>query len=175
MDYLFRGNGNQLSRGSRYASITGTIVDMVPTRTNRQVSGCTIFVTLEDEDGNTVNFILSPHTYVVDFVTLSEGMNVTFWYRTDEPMLLIYPPQYNAAVVAEMRGSRMINVDYYNASLVNEGQTLQLNIDGSVSLRTTNNQYFQASPAEQNLVVIYDTSTRSIPAQTTPKEIIVLC
>lgn len=175
MDYLFRGNGNQLSRGSRYASITGTIVDMVPTRTNRQVSGCTIFITLEDEDGNTVNFILSPNTYVVDFVTLAEGMKVTFWYRTDEPMLLIYPPQYNAAVVAEVRGRRMINVDYYNASLVNEGQTLQLNIDGSVSLRTTNNQYFQASPAEQNLVVIYDTSTRSIPAQTTPREVIVLC
>lgn len=175
MDYQFRGNGNELSKGSLYASITGTIVDMVPTRTSRQVSGCTIFVTLEDKEGNTVNFILSPDTYVVDFVTLSEGMDVTFWYRTDEPMLLIYPPQYNAAVVAKVQSSRMIDVDYYNSSLVNEGQTLRLNIDGSVSLRTTNNQYFQASPAGQNLVVIYDTSTRSIPAQTTPREIIVLC
>ncbi len=175
MEYLFPGNGNLLSRGSRFASVTGIIVDMVPTRTNRQVNGCTIYVTLEGEDGSTVNFILSPSTYVVDFITLSVGMEAIFWYRTDVPMPLIYPPQYNAAVAARAQEGRLIDVDHYNASLVNEARTLQLNIDGSVELRTTNNQYYQASPANQDLVVIYDTSTRSIPAQTTPSQVVVLC
>ncbi len=163
-------------RRNSFASVTGTIVEMVPTRMgNRRGNPCMIFATIEDNDGNTVNFIISPATYVVDFETLSVGMMCTFWYRTDAPMPLIYPPQYNAAVVAQERNARMIDVSYYNASFVNEGQTLQLNVDGSVAVRTTNNQYYQGSPANHNLVVVYENSTRSIPAQTTPQLIVVLC
>ena len=163
-------------RRNRFGSVTGTIVDMVPTRIgNRRANGCMIFVTLEDTDGNTVNFVMTPSTYVVDFETLSVGMMCTFWYAADAPMPLIYPPQYNAVVAAQEINGRMIDVSYYNMSMVNEEQTLQLNMDGSVDVRTTNNQYFQGSPANHNLVVIYDNSTRSIPAQTTPRLVVVLC
>ena len=90
-------------------------------------------------------------------------------------MPLIYPPQYNAVAAAVQKNGRMVNVGYYDTSLVNEDQTLQLNLDGSVEVRTTNNQYFQGSPTGRNLVVTYDNSTRSIPAQTTPLKIVVLC
>jgi hypothetical protein len=69
----------------------------------------------------------------------------------------------------------MVDVSFYNNMLLNEEQTLQLNLDGSVALRTTNNQYFQGNPANHNLVVIYTSSTRSIPAQTTPRQVVVLC
>ena len=134
-----------------------------------------IFGTLEDKDGNTVNFVMTPSSYVVDFETLSVGMMCTFWYAADAPMPLIYPPQYNAVVAAQEKNGRMIDVSYYNMTMVNEEQTLQLNMDGSVDVRTTNNQYFQGSPANHNLVVIYDNSTRSIPAQTTPRLVVVLC
>ena len=155
-----RNNNYQMSfRRSKFGSVTGTIVDMMPTRVgNRRAEGCTIFVTIEDMDGNTVNFLMSPATYVVD-----------------APMPLIYPPQYNAVVAAVNRNGQMINVDYYNTALVNQEQTLQLNMDASVDVRTTNNQYFQGNPANHNLVVIYDNSTRSIPAQTTPIKVVVLC
>ncbi len=170
-----RNRRNQFQRSS-FASVKGTIVDMVPTRSgNRRSDGCVIFITIEDMDGNTVNFILNPSAYVVDFTTLSVGMTCTFWYRTDAPVPLIYPPQYNAVVAAQERRGRMIDVSFYNNSLLNEEQTLQLNLDGSVDLRTTNNQYFQGSPANHNLVVIYETSTRSMPAQTTPRKVIILC
>ena len=90
-------------------------------------------------------------------------------------MPLIYPPQYNAVAAAQEKNGRMVCVGYFNTSLVNEEQTLQLNLDGSVDVRTTNNQYFQGSPANHRLVVTYDHSTRSIPAQTTPQQIVVLC
>ncbi len=163
-------------RRSKFASVSGTIVDMVPaTMGNRNTNGCMIFVTIEDTDGNMVNFLMTPETYVVDFETLSMGMECTFWYNVDMPVPLIYPPQYNAVVAAKNKNGRRINVDYYNNSLVNEGQNLQLNLDGSVEVRTTNNQYYQGNPANHNLVVVYDNSTRSIPAQTTPKKIVVLC
>ena len=160
----------------RYGSVSGTIVDMIPGRPGgRRPDGCLLFVMVEDVNGNIVNFLVTPATYVVDFVTLSVGMNCTFWYLADAPMPLIYPPQYNAAVAAEEQKSRMVSVGYFDSSLVNEDRTLQLNMDQSVEVRTINNQYFQGSPANHNLVVSYSTSTRSIPAQTTPMKVVVLC
>ncbi|MBR1931212.1 MAG: hypothetical protein IJ833_07040 [Lachnospiraceae bacterium] len=172
----FRFNGRNPYRRNSFGSVEGTIVEMTPTRVgNRRADGCMIFVTVEDTDGNTVNFIMNPSTYVVDFETLSVGTSCTFWYRMDAPVPLIYPPQYNAVVVAQNRNDRMVEVGFFNNNLVNEDMTLQLNVDGAVDVRTTNNQYFQGSPANHNLVVVYETSTRSIPAQTTPTMIVVLC
>ena len=174
MDFVFEQN--RPFKRSRFGSVTGTIVDIVPTRIgSRRANGCVMFVTLEDMDGNTVNFMLTPSTYVLDFDTLSVGKICTFWYSTDAPMPLIYPPQYNAVVAAQEKNGQNVDVDFYNASLVNESQTLKLNMDRSVDVRTTNNQYFQGSPANHNLVVVYSSSTRSIPAQTTPSKIVVLC
>lgn len=174
MDYIF--DHNTPFQKNRFGSITGTIVDMVPARVGRRrANGCMIFVTIEDTEGNTVNFMLTPATYIVDFETLSVGMLCTFWYAADAPMPLIYPPQYNAAVAAQVSNSRNVDVSWYDAALVNGEQTLQLNLDGTVDVRTTNNQYFQGSPANHNLVVIYGSSTRSIPAQTTPSMVVVLC
>lgn len=175
MDLNFNNGGNDL-RSPRFGWVRGTIVDIMPTRQGgRRANGCILFVTVETEDGETVNVILSPATFVVDFETLSVGMNCTFWYLADAPMILIYPPQYNAVVAAGDKNFRMVDVSRYGRDLVNQERTLQLKLDGSVEIRTTNNQYFQGSPADHDLVVIYETSTRSIPAQTTPKRIVVLC
>lgn len=174
MDY--RLNGKMPAVPNRYGSVTGTIVDLIPTRQgNGRTDGCVTFVEMEDMDGNTVHFVLTPVTYVVDFETLSAGMTCTFWYEADAPMPLVYPPRYNAVVAAQEKNGRMVNVGFYNRSLINESNTLQLNLDQTVEVRTTNNQYFQGSPANHNLVVVYGNSTRSIPAQTTPMKVVVLC
>lgn len=172
----FSMNGWRPYQRNTFGLVEGIIVELMPARMgNRRADGCMIFATIEDNDGNTVNFVITPSTYVVDFDTLSVGMKVCFYYRLDAPVPLIYPPQYNAAVAAQAKNGRMIDVSYYNNALINEAQSLQLNIDGGVDIRTTNNQYFQGSPANHNLIVLYTTTTRSIPAQTTPEEIIVLC
>ena len=174
MDFVF-DRKEPIGR-KRFGSVTGTIVELTPARMGRsRAAGCVLFAMVEDREGNTVNFMVTPSTYVVDFETLSVGMLCTFWYAMDAPAPLIYPPQYNAVVAAQEKNGRMVNVGYYNMSLVNEDQTLQLNLNGGVDLRTTNNQYFQGSPSNHNLVVTYGSSTRSIPAQTTPFRVVVLC
>lgn len=163
-------------RRSTFGSVRGTIVELVPSRQgNWRINPCTIYATLEDSEGNTTVFIITPQTYVVDDTTLSVGMLCTFWYRADIPLPLIYPPQYQAVAAAQVKEEGYVDVSFYNAALVNEEQTLRLNLDGSVDVRTTNNQYFQGSPANHNLVVKYSATTRSIPAQTTPDKIVVLC
>lgn len=170
-----RGNDGMRVESS-YVRIAGTIVDIVATRMgNRGMNGCMNYVTVEDMNGNTVNFLVTPFTYVVDFDTLSVGMSCTFWYDAQAPVPLIFPPQYNAVVAAQDKNGRMIDVSYYDENMVNVEQTLQLRMDHSVQIRTTNNQYFQGDPMNHSLVVIYENSTRSIPAQTTPRKIVVLC
>lgn len=159
-----------------FASVSGVIVDMVPERTDdgRQ-ENCILYFMVEDDNGNVTNFMVTPRTFVMDFLPLAMGMRCTFWYRTDAPAVLIYPPRYTAVAVAQDRNSRMVNVSFYNEALINQEMTLQLRLDNSVELRTTNNQYFQGTPANHNLVVSYTSSTRSIPAQTTPEKVYVLC
>ena len=96
MDMQLGGNRR---REKSYRGVQGTIVSIEPTRIgNRRADGCLMFVGLENQDGDLVNFMVSPTTFVLDFVMLREGMDVTMYYRTDEPVPLIYPPQYRAAV-----------------------------------------------------------------------------
>ena len=41
-------------------------MELVPTRIgNRRADGCMLFITVEDMDGNTVNFVVTPSTYAL--------------------------------------------------------------------------------------------------------------
>lgn len=174
MDYRFNMR-NPYQRNS-FGSVSGRIVDLMPYGMRGMgTDACVMMATVEDEEQNITNFMISPTTYIVDFVTLSVGMMCTFWYRLDVPVPLIYPPQYQAVVVAQMKDNRSVEVSRFDEMLVNETHTLQLNLGDKVKLRTSNNQKYQGNPANHELVVIYDMATRSIPAQTTPLEVIVLC
>ena len=63
-------NQNRMQMPTFYG-VEGTIVEMRAADAgmgNR--TGCRIFVSVEDMNGNTVNFIVSPMTYVTDFLTI---------------------------------------------------------------------------------------------------------
>ena len=159
-----------------FASVSGMIVDMMAERTDEnRPDSCIMYFTVEDDSGNITNFMVTPDTFVLDFMPLTTGMRATFWYRTDAPAVLIFPPRYTAVAAAQDRNGRMVNVSFYNEALVNQEMSLQIRMDDSTELRTTNNQYFLGNPANHNLMVSYTTSTRSIPAQTTPEKVYVLC
>ena len=167
------GNRSRVHRQS-FLSAEGTIAEIESF--GRSADGCRILIKLENQDGNVTEFVISADTYVADFTTLTEGMEVQFYYRTDVPVPLIYPPRYPAAVVVPKRSDGLfVTVGYFNGALINEEQTLQVNLDSNVEMITPNNQKYLGSPAHHSLVVFYRNSTRSIPAQTTPEKIVVLC
>jgi hypothetical protein len=68
-----------------------------------------------------------------------------------------------------------VKVDYFNSQLKSSDSRLKLNISPYTPIVLTNGQAFSKNPANRNLIVIYGPSTKSIPAQTTPYKIIVLC
>lgn len=175
MDMNFENNVRDY-QGAVYGSFTGKIVEILPHGANGLNSDCcSMLVTVEAQENNITNFVVNPVTYVVDFVTLEVGMECTFWYFLNAPAVLIYPPRYTASVVAQVQEDRMVEVAYFDDDLVNDKKSLKLNLSDEQIIYTTNQQKFLGSPAGRDLVVEYDFTTRSIPAQTTPTKVVVLC
>ena len=138
-------------------------------------AGCFKLMAVDDGRGSSVNFVVEPDTYFVDHAMVRVGDRVTGFYDADAPVPLIYPPQYRALVMAIDSPSRNVKVAFFNEGLVSSDGQLKLNLSPSTHLLLENGQAFTRSPANRNLIVVYGASTRSIPAQTTPFQIIVMC
>ncbi|WP_338448135.1 hypothetical protein R4Z09_18045 [Niallia oryzisoli] len=137
--------------------------------------GCNKLISVENGLGAIVNFVVSPATYFVDHVLITVGDRVTGYYDGDAPAILIYPPQYQALVMVKDSPYQNVKVDYFNSNFVSSDGQLQLNISPYTQVVLTNGQLFSKTPVNRNLIVIYGPATKSIPAQTTPYRIIVLC
>ena len=142
---------------------------------SKENEGCNKFISLEDENSNLVNFIVTPGTYFVDHVMVKVGDVVTGFYDANAPTPLIFPPQFRAIVMAKTNRNQNVKVDFFNRQLISRDGSLKLNISPSTQILLENGQKFTGNVANRNLIVVYGASTRSIPAQTTPDKIIVLC
>ena len=103
------------------------------------------------------------------------GDEVTGYYDGDAPVPLIYPPQYHALVMVKEHPYQNVKVDYFDEQLVSRDGKLKLNLSSYTSIVLRNGQVFTRNPANRNLIVIYGPTTRSIPAQTIPFQIVVWC
>ncbi|OFI06659.1 hypothetical protein CLOACE_08140 [Clostridium acetireducens DSM 10703] len=138
-------------------------------------SGCYKLISVENGYGNLVNFVVSPSTYFVDHVMVKIGDMVTGFYDANAPVPLIYPPQFQAIVMAKNVQNENVKVDYFDSQLISSDNELKLNIGPSTQILLENGQAFTGNPANRNLIVVYGPTTKSIPAQTTPYKIIVMC
>ncbi|MDY7965746.1 hypothetical protein U0F29_32405, partial [Bacillus thuringiensis] len=59
--------------------------------------------------------------------------------------------------------------------LVSSDGRLKLNLSPNTQVILTNGQLFTGNLTNRNLIVLYSMATMSIPAQTTPYRIIILC
>ena len=142
---------------------------------NQQTTGCYKLMSVVDRYGSIVNFVVTPATYFVDYEMLTVGDVVIGFYDANAPVPLIYPPQYEAIVMARASRYQNVKVDYFNSQLVSSDGTLKLNISPFTQIILENDQAFTGNPAKRNLIVVYGATTKSIPAQTTPYKIIVMC
>lgn len=161
------------NRRTTYRTVTGAVTGIRPA--GGRNSDCSQLVTVEDASGSITVFMLTPETYVADAATIYRGMQAHFIYNTDLPAPLIYPPQYMAAAVVSTVISSNVAAGFFDSRLVNSENTLQLTMTENVPVVTSNNQMFFGSPENRYLIVMYERSTRSIPAQTTPERVVVMC
>ncbi|WP_456274711.1 hypothetical protein [Bacillus sp. AK031] len=142
---------------------------------NSEGKGCYKLMTVENDSGAVVNFVVSPATYFVDHLVVAVGDRVTGYYDANAPVPFIYPPQYRTIVMVKHIPNQNVKIDYFDSQLKSYDGQLQLNISPYTQIILTNGQPFSSTPANRNLIAIYGPVTKSIPAQTTPYRIIVLC
>lgn len=135
---------------------------------------CSHLISLRTSNG-VVNFVVSNDTYIVDCTRLQQGMRVAAFYDPNVPVPLIFPPQYQAEVVTPLLRDEQVTIQYFDQALLSADHSLQLNIITRTHISTTNGQNYECSPGGNTLLVFYQVTTRSIPALTTPRKIIVFC
>ena len=154
---------------TNFEPIIGTILNM--TRGN---DCCSQTMSLRTEKG-IVNFIIGPETYVIDNRPLRAGLRVAAYYDASLPVPLIFPPQYRAQIVAVLTRDEQIMLNEFDRNLTARDGSLQLNLARNTNIETLNGQRVTCNPGNQTLLVFYSATTRSIPPQTTPRRIVVLC
>ncbi|WP_244269530.1 copper amine oxidase N-terminal domain-containing protein [Natronincola ferrireducens] len=153
-----------------FGSFTGKVKEI----TDHQRMADWQFVLVENEEGQIANIIVSQDTYIVNNTGIEVGSIITGYYDANAPMLMIYPPQYNAEVVVIENENEFVKVDIFNEDFVSRDNLLKLNISEDTTILLEDGTVFEGSLANRKLIVFYGASTRSIPAQTTPTKIIVL-
>lgn len=152
-----------------FVPITGTIMNI-----SRGSDCCSHMLAVRTENG-IVNFWADSGTLVIDSRQLRTGMRIAAFYDSSLPVPLIFPPQYRAQIIALPGRSEQAALKHFNRNLVASDRSLQLNISDRTMVQTVNGQRFDCNPGNQDLLVYYSATTRSIPPQTTPSRIIVFC
>lgn len=151
-------------------AITGTVQRIQPISEDC----CRQMITIQNAEG-VHNFIISPETYVIDMIRIRPGMTVTAFYDANLPVPLIYPPQYQAVIIGRNIPNEKIFVGYFDENLTAVDEQLKLNISRGTEIITSNGQQYMCPVGQNMLIVYYTITTRSIPPQTTPRKIIVMC
>lgn len=152
-----------------YQQIIGTIQNI-----SRGTSCCNMMISVLTDNG-IVNFILTGETVVIDNIRLRRGMRIAAFYDTSLPAPAIFPPQYRAELITSLRRDQNVMLNYFDENLTAEDNSLKLNISPLTNISTLNGQRFLCSPVNSVLLVYYTITTFSIPPQTPPQRIIVMC
>lgn len=154
---------------------TVTMISDFPIGPSDVDAGCYLLFSVENDIGDLVNFVVGPGTYFVDHEAVEIGDLVTGFYDANAPVPLIFPPQYEAIVMAKDTLEQNVIVDFFDLNLVSSDGSLRLNISPRTQILLENGQIFNRIPSNRYLIVVYGVTTRSLPAQTTPSQIIVMC
>jgi hypothetical protein len=153
-----------------YGSFTGTVKELIELDAKKG----TFKITVVNKDGEEANFTISEETYRTNNEKIQVGSVVTGYFDAKIMMIMIYPMQYMAEVIDVQKSNHNIKVDYFDHKLISSDGTLKLKINKNNEVIYQDGTSFKGNPINRNLVVIYDTSTKSIPALTTPIKVIVL-
>jgi hypothetical protein len=152
-----------------YQSFTGKITNLTTAEEARLVA-------LEDEKGGKTEFNVTDSTYIFDGVELVQGQSIIGFYDSSPsvPAAAIYPPRYNAAALAPVTDEYSVFVGLFDDTLTSSDNTLKLQNLESAKITTAAGETYTGALAGHRLAVTYKTMTMSMPAQTTPIQVIVL-
>lgn len=149
--------------------VTGTIINI-----SRGGDCCSQMMTLRTQT-ETVNFVIDSETQIIDSRQLRPGMRVAAFYDSSRLVPMIFPPQYRALLITALNRNEEVMLKRFDRNLTAEDGSLQLNVARNTMIRTVNGQNFTCNLGNRTLLVYYTVTTRSMPPQTAPRKIVVLC
>ena len=164
--------------GAYYLSVTGLVTGVEEQEYGLRVE---IIMPAADRDGRAVLIITDATVFPFDS-EINEGDTVTAFYLANAPMIMIYPPQYTAAVLVNgaPEGQNVV-VDRFNpmenqeGRFLNQAGTIAFSVgDDTEIILADGTDFSDGDFAGRRIALIYDISTRSFPAQTTALKLIVL-
>lgn len=158
-----------------YNSFTGTVTMINPVY---DINGNTIagkkLVLVENKDGLQVNFSVNEDTYWFNADDVKIGDSLTGFYEADKPVIMIYPPQYQANVLAVNLKDQELKADIFDKNLLSADKQLKLNISKDTKIIDKSGNAYTGKITSEKLLVVYRFTTKSLPPQTSPEKIVVL-
>ncbi len=87
-----QGVGDPSEQELLYYTFTGKVTEISTSKDLKQVSA-------ENEKGDPAVIVISKDTRIINNNAIAIGASITCFYDANAPMIMIYPPQYSAAVV----------------------------------------------------------------------------
>ena len=181
-------NGEETDVAAPVETASYISVDVTVVKTDSDVDGIiktTTDVNNKDDQNNTVNLKITDDTLVYDNLgnkkalsDLTDGSKITVFTGSYEPTPLILPVQYTANIIiinGDKEGN--VNADTYLADeegYTNAANTLKIATADDTKIVDKDEKEYKGDINKNDLIVFYDVSTKSIPAQTTPTKVVVL-
>lgn len=132
------------------------------------------------EPDNLFNFYVDDKTLVFDQagneVALQVGDTVSLSIFANQPMILIYPPQYSPPVVIVEKKDVVgfVKVAQFDENFLSDDGQLKLNLqEDSIIVNAKGEPIAAKDLKNYSAIVFYGATTRSIPPQTSPEKIVV--
>ena len=178
-------NGEETDVAAPVETASYISVDVTVVKTDSDVDGIiktTTDVNNKDDQNNTVNLKITDDTLVYDNLgnkkalsDLTDGSKITVFTGSYEPTPLILPVQYTANVIiinGDQEGN--VNIDTYLADEEGYTNALKIATADDTKIVDKDEKEYKGDINKNDLIVFYDVSTKSIPAQTTPTKVVVL-
>lgn len=169
-----------------FASIAGTITEIFRLPLDEQGNYSKTLV-IQTEEERTLHLIMSENTVLIkngELVSLDdieEGQEIVAHYDNTQMVPAIYPARLQvSALVLDTNNSTNVHVDVFNKSeafggqLLSSDNTLRFEVTEDTVILDTNNEVYEGSLDNKQLVIIYSAASRSLPAIPLNPKIIVL-
>nr|WP_106778792.1 stalk domain-containing protein [Lysinibacillus timonensis] len=109
-------------------------------------------------------------------IELEEGMEFTAFVDSSKPMIMIYPPRYSPEVIiVQTKELGTVQYDQFDENFLNKNKDLSINVDEDTDiLNLSGTKLSKEDIVNEDVLVFYTVTTKSLPAQTAPSQVIVL-
>ncbi|QUG43336.1 hypothetical protein KD050_08980 [Psychrobacillus sp. INOP01] len=163
---------------SNFMKFSGVITEI--TNDNNQLA---LTVVSEEDEPSTTIFTLDKNVLFfkdtnaepVKKESFKKGQKIEAYYDKNKPMILIYPARITPEilVVHDKEKFNFVKVAKFDQNLISLDRELQLNISKETDIRNEKGEAITQEVLEgKELIIFYNTATKSIPAQTVPTKIV---